>query len=41
MKSLLLHKEALASSKEQAYNEVLQICAKYGKNDNNLMSVLR
>ena len=41
MKSLLIHKESLAQSKEQAYNEVLQICVRYAKNDKALMMKLR
>lgn len=31
----------MASQKEQAYNEVLQIAARYAKNDKSLMTKLR
>ncbi|CDW73599.1 UNKNOWN [Stylonychia lemnae] len=41
MKALILHKEQLANQKELAYNEVLQICARYAKNDQALMGKLR
>lgn len=41
MKALILHKEQLANQKELAYNEVLQICARYAKNDKALMTKLR
>lgn len=41
MKSLLLHKEQQASQKEQGYNEILQLCARYAKNDKALMQKLR
>ncbi len=41
MKSLLLHKEQQTQSKEQAYNEVLQLCARYSKTDKELMAKLR
>jgi hypothetical protein len=37
MKSLILHKEALFLKQEQAFNEVLQVCARYSKNDKALM----
>lgn len=41
MKALILHKEQLGNQKELAYNEVLQICARYAKNDKALMTKLR
>lgn len=41
MKALLLHKEQQAQSKEQAYNEVLSLCARYSKTDKELMAKLR
>lgn len=41
MKALILHKEQLANQKELAYNEVLNICARYAKNDKALMTKLR
>ena len=41
MKSLILHKEQQAQLKEQAYNEVLSLCARYSKNDKALMTKLR
>ena len=41
MKSLILHNEALFLKQEQAFNEVMQVCARYSKNDKTLMQKLR
>ena len=41
MKAILLIKEQQSQQKELAYNEVLQLCARYSKNDKELMSKLR
>lgn len=37
MKNLILHKEGLFLKQEQAFNEVMQVCARYSKNDKVLM----
>lgn len=41
MKSLVLLKEEAVQKKEQAFNEVLQVCARYSKNDKVFMTKLR
>ena len=41
MRSLVLHKEALLAKQEQSFNDVLNVCARYSKNDKVLMQKLR
>ncbi len=41
MKNLLMQKDQQLLAKDQAYNEVLQMCARHSSNDKVLMTKLR